>query len=102
MKDLISKAIREKRVLTFHYSQTRSPGFRTVEPHMVADNEAGHTVLSAWFLRGSSGSQEGAGWREYLLSAMSSARLEDATFVGPRKGYSHGGGSKFQNVQCAL
>jgi hypothetical protein len=101
-QNIICEAIKNKNIIQFYYNLTDNPGQRTVEPHMVADNEANHRSLSAWFLYGSSESKEGPGWREYLLSGMSNIIILPQTFDGPRPYYKPDGGKKFHNVQCAL
>ena len=68
---IISAAINGRNQITFQYNLGNSPGPRLVEPYMVGYNQAGHLALSAWFLGGNSESQEGQGWREYLLDGMS-------------------------------
>jgi len=73
-----------------------------VEPHMVAYNGTGHLALSTWFLGGASESQEGQGWREYLLSEITDLNVLPQRFLGPRPGYRPDGGKTFHNVQCAL
>jgi predicted DNA-binding transcriptional regulator YafY len=97
MNTTICQAIKEKRLIQFYYDG----GTRVVEPHMVAENEAGHYSLSAWFVRGYS-SSGGQGWREYLLSGISSLAVLDEVFSGPRPGYNPSGGKKFPNVICRL
>ncbi len=72
------------------------------QPHMVAYNKAGHLALSAWFLGGSTESQEGQWWRENLLSDISNVTVLPQKFAGPRPGYKSDGGKLFHNVQCAL
>jgi predicted DNA-binding transcriptional regulator YafY len=99
---LICQAIKNKNIIQFYYNHPKHPGRRTVEPHMVADNEAEHRVLSAWLLHGGSESTEGQGWREYLLSEMSNIIILPDTFDRPRPYYKHDGGKKYHNVQCAL
>lgn len=101
-QELICEAIKNKNIIQFYYNLTDYPGQRTVEPHMVADNKAGHRALSAWFLYGNSVSNEGPGWREYLLSGMSNIIILPQTFDGTRPGYKPDGGKAFHNVQCAL
>lgn len=101
-QSVICEAIRNCNLIQFNYSLGSDPGVRTVEPHMVAYNEAGNLALSAWFLRGSSASQEGPRWREYLLSGISNVSVLTERFSGPRPGYNPTGGKKFNNIQCAL
>jgi len=94
-------AINSMSLVRFHYDDA-APGYRTVEPHMVAYNEAEHLALSAWFLYGESASGEGQGWREYLLENVADVTILDRHFTQPRPGYQPTGGRKFHNVQCAL
>ena len=98
----ICGAIQARNILQFYYSLGKDPGFRMVEPHMVAYNQAGHLALSAWFLHGNSESNEGPGWREYLLSGISRLTVLPQQFSGPRPGYNPTGGRAFRNIQCAL
>ena len=73
-------------------------------PHsyMIAYNHAGHLALSAWFLGGSTESQEGQGWREYLLSGISNVTVLRQQFATPRPGYNPSGGRAFHSIQCAV
>lgn len=64
--NVICRAIISRHLIHFYYTGDAAPGMRVVEPHMVAYNRKDDLALSAWFLRGASGSQEGQGWREYL------------------------------------
>ena len=97
-QETLCDAIKQKRLVQFMYEG----GNRTIEPHMVATNEAGHRALSAWFVSGLSSSGEGPGWREYLLSDIGSVSILGQSFAGPRPGYKSDGGKKFHNVTCAL
>src|SRR5271157_4583661 len=99
---VLCAAIQNHHLVQFYYSGDNAPGVRIVEPHMVAYNRRDNLALSAWFLSGASESQEGQGWREYLLSEMSSVVELTQKFVGPRFGYKPDGGKTFHNVQCAL
>jgi hypothetical protein len=65
---------------------------------MAAYNNAGHLSLSARFLGGAGESQEGQGWREYLLSEMSDVTVLPQTFAGPHPGYRPDGGKRFNNL----
>lgn len=98
----LCSAIRSRHLVRFYYTGTEYPGFRTVEPHMVAYNQRDHLVLSAWYLSGASESQEGPGWREYLLSEITQVTELEGRFLEPRPGYQPSGGKTFHNVQCAL
>jgi hypothetical protein len=69
---------------------------------MVAYTTANNPALSAWFLGGTSESQEGQGWREYLLELITNIAILPQTFVGPRPGCNPNGGRRFHNIQCRL
>jgi hypothetical protein len=99
--DTLCTAIKSMHLVRFHYEDA-APGYRVVEPHMVAYNEAEHLALSAWFLYGESASGEGQGWREYLLENITDVKVLDQCFAQSRPGYQPTGGKKFHNVQCAL
>jgi predicted DNA-binding transcriptional regulator YafY len=98
----ICRAIQSRQLLRFHYTGNDATGHRVVEPHMLAYNQAGNLALSAWFVSGASQSQEGPGWREYLLDEISEVIVLPEMFAAARFGYKRDGGSKFHNVQCAL
>jgi predicted DNA-binding transcriptional regulator YafY len=100
--DVLCKAISDKRLVQFYYTGDGTPGTRTVEPHMVAENKANHLALSAWYLSGASESGQGPGWREYLISDISNATELPGQFSGPRQGYKSDGGKSFHNIRCAL
>lgn len=95
-------AIGNKNLVKFYYRGDQTSGYRTVEPHMVADNKKDAQVLSAWYVSGPSESQAGPGWREYFLSEISAFSVLGEHFLGPRPGYRRDGGKTFHNVQCAL
>ena len=99
---IICAAIRARHLIQFNYTGDDAPGPRLVEPHMVAYTTADNLVLSAWFLGGVSESQEGQGWREYLLSDMQNVTVLTQMFSGPRHGYNPTGGQKLHNIQCRL
>jgi hypothetical protein len=100
--ETLCSAIRARHLVSFYYGGDATPGLRIVEPHVVARNSAEHLTLSAWFLSGSSESQSGAGWRDYLVSAISQVTELEEQFDGPRPGYRPGGGKSFHNVVCEL
>lgn len=68
---------------------------------MIAYNKANHLCLSAWFLSGTSKSNEGQGWREYRLPEVFSISVLEQMFPVPRAGYDPEGGKKYHNVQCS-
>lgn len=97
----LCSAINSKNLVEFYYTD-KTPGTRTVEPHMVAYNSKNCLVLSGWFLSGASESNEGPGWREYFLSEIRSVVILQEEFLQPRPGYKPDGGTKFHSVQCAV
>jgi hypothetical protein len=99
---VIAAAILNRNQISFQYGLGKDPGPRLVEPHMIAYNKAEHLALSAWLLGGNSESQEGQGWREYLLSGISGVTVLPAQFPTPRPGYNPSGGKAFHNIQCRL
>lgn len=96
----LRQAINNRNLVKFYYNLGSNPGYRTVEPHMIAYNKADHLCLSAWFLGGTSESKEGQGWREYLLTGVSSVSVLSQTFSRPRPGYDPEGGKKYHKAQC--
>jgi predicted DNA-binding transcriptional regulator YafY len=98
----ICEAIRKRNIITFYYTGDGKPGFRTVEPHMVAYNKAGKLALSAWFLDGASESQTGQWWREYIIGEISSLTVTSQQFTGPRPDFKRDGGKIYFNVVCSL
>jgi hypothetical protein len=98
----LCSAIRAQRLVRFFYSLDDEPGFRTVEPHMVARTKTEALALSAWYLSGASESNQGPGWRTYLLSGISQVTILNEGFDGPRPGYKPDGGKSFHDVQCGL
>lgn len=56
----ICQAISSRHLIRFHYSLGKDPGFRLVEPHMVANTKDDNPALNAWYLDGESASKRGA------------------------------------------
>lgn len=98
---LICQAIQSKNLITLYYTGDSLPGFRTVEPHMIALNSLNAVCLSAWFLRGVSKSGY-QGFKEYKMDFVSQVTVLPGTFAGPRPGYQPTGGKMFHSVQCGL
>ena len=98
----LCSAIETLNLAQIYYIGDAAIGFRIVEPHMVAYNEAQHLSLSAWCLSGASESPQEQGWREYLLSEITFVTVLPQRFIGPRPGYRRDGGEKYHNVQCAV
>jgi len=105
IQETLCAAIDSKNLVKFYY-EDEAPGYRTVEPHMVAYTSKKHLVLLAWLLGGASESQGHKPgrkpWRQYLLSDTSDITVLPDKFTGPRPGYKPNGGKIFHNIQCAL
>ena len=86
-KQLI-KPIQEKQLIAFSYKdvKTNKEQFKTAEPFQVGIHKTtGNAILSAWYIP--QNEKEKAGWRIYLLSAISNVTTFMSTFTGDRPGY---------------
>ena len=97
---VIRAAIRSQQMVRFYYGDM-DPGYRTVEPHMIAYNEANHVALGAWCVSGAGASHEEQGWREYLLSEMSLVTVLPVYFFGSRRHSPSDRDKSLHNLQCA-
>jgi hypothetical protein len=94
---LIDHAILNHQVIRIYYLDA----WRTVEPHMLADDKRHHLALSAWFVSGYSASGEGPGWRIYHLDRIHEVQVTEFTFDFTRPGYQPDGGKVFTNIRSA-
>src|SRR5215210_3084651 len=83
LREQLCAAIRRRSLVMFEYGDL----IRVVEPHRFGINSAGHEMLSGWLRAGYSRSDPAGGWRNYLLSDVSSLQVLDAPFAGTRPGY---------------
>ena len=82
----ISRAITEKRLLTFSYD-----GFqRTVEPHTFGVDKKGHEAVRAYQVGGGSSSGEYRGWKMFHVSEMSGLSVSSTNFASARPDYKPG------------
>lgn len=102
LTNAICAAIRVQLIVRFYYNGDATPGYRLAEPHMLAYNVQNRLTLSGWYLGGESESQEGQGWREFLISGIGDIEVTPQHFPGPRQGYNPSGGKIFHGVLCAL
>ena len=86
MHELLLRAIRERRLLTFTYGDM----VRVAEAHRYGEAVNGHRLLSAWLRPGHSRSAPEGGWRSFLVDDIAELQLLDETFAGPREGYNPG------------
>jgi hypothetical protein len=86
MKQTISQAIREKKVLTFSYD-----GYpRTVEPHCHGITTAGNEALRCYQTAGGSSSGNVPGWHMMTVNKIMGLSVSQSEFSGPRSGYKRG------------
>jgi hypothetical protein len=97
MNVVICDAIRARRLLRFVYDGYE----RVVEPHLYGLNSAGHEALSAYLVRGWSGSEAAPGWRTYLIPEMQGTAALAEGFAGVREGYNPND-SRMTQVYCRL
>lgn len=83
MHSVVCDAIRDLRVLRFHYDG----GSREAEPHTYGRSKAGNDLLRAYQLSGVSRSGESIGWKLFRLDEMTGISITDQRFAGPRQGY---------------
>lgn len=83
MNALVCQAIRERRVLRFHYDG----GARVVEPHCHGFTMDGNELLSGYQVSGASRSGERFGWKSFRLDRIRALIVSDEAFAGPRAGY---------------
>jgi len=86
MRDLIARAIAERRVLEVDYTAGR----RLVEPHAIGWSRAGDLLVRAFQTEGASESNEHKWWKLFRLDRIRSMTMSDAVFDGPRPEYKRG------------
>jgi hypothetical protein len=83
MKNTISQAIRDRRILTFTYD-----GYsRTVEPHCHGITTAGNEAIRCYQTAGGSSSGTVPGWHMMTVSKIIGLTVSPSVFAGPRPGY---------------
>ncbi|BDD04244.1 hypothetical protein [Aureibacter tunicatorum] len=81
---LVSKAIKEQKVISFMYEGTR----RIVEPFTLGTLQSSNNLsLSAWKVGGYSQSRSSSDWRLYTFSKMSQIKVESDALIESRAGY---------------
>jgi predicted DNA-binding transcriptional regulator YafY len=79
----VCQAIRERRVVSFHYDG----GQRLVEPFCHGISTAGHEVLRGYQTGGYSSSGRLPAWRLFRLDEVSELTITSSIFDGTRPGY---------------
>jgi hypothetical protein len=85
MREIICRAIRERRLLTFFYEG----GPRFVEPHAYGTTTQDNPGLRAFQTDGFS-STATMGWKMFDMSKASHIRILETKFGSPRTGYKRG------------
>ena len=83
MNEIIVRAIKEKRLLSFTYDELP----RVVEPHSYGHTTADHEVLCCYQVKGSGVHAEGDPWHLIHVPKISSLSLLQETFSAARPGY---------------
>jgi hypothetical protein len=84
MRNRICEAIKNKKVIEFHYEGQK----RIVEPHCCGVlKNTNHEALCAYQIGGYSSSGKNPPWRLYLLPGMSVVVASEKQFDNPRPGY---------------
>jgi hypothetical protein len=83
MNQRICSAIKERRIIEFHYKG----GTRKVEPFCYGINNTGNQVLRGFQIGGFSRSGNKYGWRLYTVSLISNLKVTDKYFGWNRPGY---------------
>jgi len=84
MKDLLIKAITERKVLSFIYKGQ----LKIVEPFTLGiHKDTFNLLLSAWYLEGESDTTEEPDWRLYTVSKIEHLEVKDIVAFSFRIGY---------------
>jgi hypothetical protein len=83
MQNLLTRAIRDRSVVGFHYDGHP----RAVEPHCLGLSPKGALLLRAYQISGSSSSGDPVAWRLFTVSKIVNARVSEHTFSRARPDY---------------
>ena len=98
MKDLICKAIRERKVISFTYKGQK----RIVEPFTLGYLETTSNLsLSAWWIGGFSETKKFPHWRLYTVSKISNIVIENAPASNYQNGYNPRD-SRMKSIICTV
>jgi hypothetical protein len=98
MNPLLCSAIRNRRVITFHYDGGR----RRVEPYCHGASEAGHELLRGYQTAGYSKSGAGVGWKMFRLDRLSFLTMTDEVFADTRPDYDASREEKMSTIYCRI
>lgn len=86
MKNIIIKAIENKKLLEFNYQ-----GFyRVVEPHTFGEFNNGNELLIAFQVDGESSSRKPPFWSSFKIIEIEDICIMERSFLKPREGYKRG------------
>jgi hypothetical protein len=83
MRDIVVRAIRERRILRVNYP----PGERLIEPYAIGFTAAGQIVVRAWQREGVSASGGEEGLKLMRLDRFQAIEPTALHFFGPRPDY---------------
>ena len=98
MKELICKAINERKAISFYYKCQK----RIVEPFTLGTLETTSNLsLSAWWIGGYSETQKSPHWRLYTVSKISNLRIENIIASNYHNGY-NSNDSRMKLIICTV
>jgi len=97
MNTTICRAIQERQLVQFYYDG----GHRLVEPHCYGESKDGNELLRAYQISGHSKSGRSEGWKLFRVDELSSLRIIDRSFSGPRPQYNPND-KAMASVYCCL
>ena len=97
MRELICRAIRQRRLLHFYYG--KHP--RTVEPYLVGTTTAGNEALRAYQVSTGSESGDAPGIHLFLLSELKFPTITERAFL-PRVDKTKHGDKQMSTIYCEL
>jgi hypothetical protein len=83
MHVLVCQAVRQRKVIRFHYDG----GTRDIEPHIHGTGKDGEELLRGYQVSGFSRSGQSEGWKTFRLDEVRAMALTDRVFASPRIGY---------------
>lgn len=86
MNQTICTAIKEKKLLSFHYNGHN----RVVEPHAHGISTAGNNCLRCYQVSGGSSSGKVPGWKMITTDNITGLTVSQDRFASPRDGYKKG------------
>jgi hypothetical protein len=98
MNQLLCSAIRNRRLVTFHYDGGR----RSVEPYCHGSSAAGRDLLRGYQVAGYSRSGISQGWKMFRLEELSALAMTDKVFSEVRPEYDSNREDKMAAIYCRV